>query len=98
MGNEAKTAGVGTFVAHKQVDSVISVDRHSERIVVLKMVLGDRLLNVFMVYAPHSENLDEEKECFWNDFEYGSWNADGSRILEFADGLNVVICNTLFMK
>ena len=25
-------------------------------------------------------------------------NADGSRILEFADGLNVVICKTLFMK
>jgi len=25
-------------------------------------------------------------------------NADGSRILEFADGLNLVICNTLFMK
>ena len=23
---------------------------------------------------------------------------DGSRILEFADGLNLVICNTLFMK
>jgi len=25
-------------------------------------------------------------------------NADGSRILEFADGLNLVICNTLFAK
>ena len=25
-------------------------------------------------------------------------NADGSRILEFPDGLNLVICNTLFMK
>jgi len=25
-------------------------------------------------------------------------NADGSRILEFADGLNLVICNTLFVK
>jgi len=25
-------------------------------------------------------------------------NADGSRILEFADGLNLVICNSLFMK
>ena len=25
-------------------------------------------------------------------------NADGCRILEFADGLNLVICNTLFMK
>ena len=31
-------------------------------------------------------------------FGYGSRNADGSRILEFSDGLNPVICNTLFMK
>jgi len=31
-------------------------------------------------------------------FGYGARNADGSRILEFADGLNIVICNTLFMK
>jgi len=31
-------------------------------------------------------------------FEYGSRNTDGSRILEFADGLNLVICNTLFTK
>jgi len=31
-------------------------------------------------------------------FGYGDKNADGSRILEFADGLNLVICNTLFMK
>jgi len=29
-------------------------------------------------------------------FVYGSMNADGSRILEFVDGLNLVICNTLF--
>ena len=31
-------------------------------------------------------------------FGYGSRNADGSRILDFADGLNLVICNTLFTK
>jgi len=31
-------------------------------------------------------------------FGYGSRNADGSRILEFADGLNLVISNTLFTK
>jgi len=28
-------------------------------------------------------------------FGYGSRNADGSRILEFADGLNLVICNDI---
>jgi len=31
-------------------------------------------------------------------FGYGDRNADGSRILEFADGLNLVICNTFFVK
>ena len=40
-----------------------------------------------MVYAPHSHGA----------VSYGSRNADGA-ILEFADGLNVVICNTLFTK
>ena len=29
-------------------------------------------------------------------FGYGSRNTDGSRILEFADGLNLVICNTVY--
>ena len=49
MGSEAKTESVGIFVAEKWVDSVVSVERHSKRIMVLKMVLGDRLLNVFTV-------------------------------------------------
>jgi len=31
-------------------------------------------------------------------FGYGDRNGDGSRILAFADGLNLVICNTWFMK
>jgi len=31
-------------------------------------------------------------------FGYGDRNADGSRILEFTDVLNLVICNKLFIK
>ena len=66
-GSKAKTDGVETFVAEKWVDSVVSVERHSERVLVLKMVLGDCLLNVFTVHAPHSGKPDEEKESFWDD-------------------------------
>ena len=33
---EAKTDGVGIFVAEKWADSVVRVERHSERIMVLK--------------------------------------------------------------
>jgi len=135
MGSKAKTDGVWIFVAEKWIDSVVGVERHSERVLVLKMVLGDCLLNVFTVYVPHSGKPDEEKESFWNEvfhlvscvpqnemvvfagdmnghigssnvgydgthggFGFGSRNADGCRILEFADGLNLVICNPLFTK
>jgi len=47
MGSKAKTHGVGIFVADKWVDSVVSVEKHSEGVLVMKMVLGDCLLNVF---------------------------------------------------
>ena len=40
MRSKVKTDGVGIFVAEKWVDSVVSVERHSERVLVLKMVLG----------------------------------------------------------
>jgi len=36
MGSKAKTDGVGIFVADKSVDSVVSVVRHNERVLVLK--------------------------------------------------------------
>ena len=62
MENEAKTDGVGIFVAEKWADSVVRIERHSERILVLKLVPGDRLLNVFSVYAPHTGKPEEEKE------------------------------------
>jgi len=67
MGSKAKSDGVGIFVAEKWADSVVSVERHSERVLILKMVLGDCLLNVFTVYAPQSGKPDEEKESFLDD-------------------------------
>ena len=49
------------------MDSVVSVERHSKRVLILRMVLVNGLLNVLTVYAPHSEKLEEEKESLWNE-------------------------------
>jgi len=135
IGGKDRSDGVGMFVAEKWVDSVVNVERRSERVLILKMVLDNSLLNFLTVYAPHSGKPEEEKEIFWNElfhlmscipqnemvvlagdmngyvgsnnvgydgmhsgYRFGARNADGSRILEFANGLNLVICNTLFMK
>jgi len=53
MGGKERSDGVGILVAEKWVDSVVSVERCSKRVLILKMVLDNGLLNVLMVYAPH---------------------------------------------
>jgi len=39
MGGEERLDGVWIFVAEKWVDGVVSVERHSKRVLILKMVL-----------------------------------------------------------
>jgi len=67
MGGEERSDGVWIFVAEKWVDIVVSVERHGIRVLNLRMVLDNGLLNVLMVNAPYSGKQDEEKESFWND-------------------------------
>ena len=46
------------------MDSVVSVRRHNERVLILKMVADNGLLNILTVSAPHSGKPEEEKESF----------------------------------
>jgi len=46
---------------------MVKVERHSERVLILKMVLDNGLMNVLTLYAPHSGKPEEEKENFWNE-------------------------------
>jgi len=41
MGGEERSDDVGIFVAEKWVDSVVSVERHSKRVLILRMVLDN---------------------------------------------------------
>jgi len=64
MGGEQRSDGVGIFVAEKWVYSVVSIERHSKRVLSLRTVLDNGLLNVLTVYAPHSGKREEEKKVF----------------------------------
>lgn len=52
------------LVAEKWVDSVIDVKRLSERLLVLRMAVGNIVLNVVCVYAPQVGRTKEEKQEF----------------------------------
>jgi len=56
-----KTEGVGVFVAEQWVDQVVQIDRYNERIVVVKLVVGDRILNDFSVYVSHLGKNDKPR-------------------------------------
>ena len=44
--------GVGILLSHELVENVIEVDRFSDRMMRIKMVLGKVVYHIFSVYAP----------------------------------------------
>ena len=57
--------GVSIFVAERWVESIVKIDGIDEGIIVIKMALGKRLLNIFSVYVPQVGRSNKEKDCFW---------------------------------
>lgn len=129
------TAGVGIFVAERWTAHVVKVERISERMLLIKVTVGGKVINILSVYAPQAGRSEEEKDFFWEKlmdvlyvitkeemvivagdlnghvgngaegyvgvhggFGYGQRNDEGNRILEMADALELMICNTMFMK
>ena len=46
---------------------MVSVERCSERVMIVKLVIDNGLLNVLTVYARHTGKPEEEKQKFWNE-------------------------------
>ena len=71
MEGEERSDGVGIFMAEKLGDSVVSVERHSNRILILKMVLVNGLLNLFTVYTPYLGKQRRKKRVFGTKCSFG---------------------------
>jgi len=57
--------GVGIFAAEQYIDKVVEVRRVSDRVIILKVLLGKAVLNVVSAYAPQASRTNEEKEELW---------------------------------
>ena len=53
-GNDKGTAGVGVFVAEEWIEKVFKVQRVSNRIILVKLIVGQRVVTFLSVYAPQS--------------------------------------------
>ena len=60
------TAGVGVFVAEKWIEKVFEVKRVSDRIILVKIIDGQRVLCLLSVYAPQCGLSDSVKDLFYD--------------------------------
>ena len=60
-------AGVGIMLNRTLVENVIDVIGISERLMIMKLQIGGRILNVFSAYAPQTGRTKDVKDTFWNE-------------------------------
>ena len=65
-GNDKGTAGVGVFVAEEWIEKVFEVQRVSDRILLVKLTVGQRVVTLLSVYAPQSGLSDVDKDLFFD--------------------------------
>ena len=65
-GNDKGTAGVGVFVAEEWIEKVFEVQRVSDRIILVELIVGQRVVTFLSVYAPQSGLSDEVNELFFD--------------------------------
>ena len=65
-GNDKGTTGVGVFVAEEWIEKVFEVQRVSDRILLVKLIVGQCVVTLLSVYTPQSGLSDVDKDLFFD--------------------------------
>ena len=65
VGNVDGTGGFGVLLAEKWLDKVFDIKRVSDRIILIKLVVGERVVSILSVYAPQAGLDDSSKDTFY---------------------------------
>ncbi|XP_061359419.1 uncharacterized protein LOC133303515 [Gastrolobium bilobum] len=68
-GTNKSRNGVGIMIDKSFRDKVVDVKRKGDRIILVKLVVGDLILNILSVYAPQIGLQPTDKSQFWEDLE-----------------------------
>ena len=59
-------SGVGFLISDRWIDRIVDAMRVNERIMCLKVLIGDKLITHICAYAPQTGRSAEEKDSFWD--------------------------------
>ncbi|XP_071680971.1 uncharacterized protein [Lolium perenne] len=68
-GTTSNKNGVGILVNKSLRDGVVDVKRQGDRMILVKLVVGDLVLNVISAYAPQVGHNESTKRQFWEGLE-----------------------------
>uniref|UniRef100_A0A183FQC7 Endo/exonuclease/phosphatase domain-containing protein n=1 Tax=Heligmosomoides polygyrus TaxID=6339 RepID=A0A183FQC7_HELPZ len=91
-GSPRTTSGLGIIVSERFREPIVSVERFDDRLMKIVVAAKERLYH-FSAYAPQNGCSEQCQGCH-DGFGYGFRNADGERILEYAESYNLIIVNT----
>ncbi|XP_056684315.1 uncharacterized protein [Spinacia oleracea] len=61
--------GVGILIDREYIDDVVDVSRKSDRIMSIKLVIGDEVVTIVSAYAPQAGLDASTRQEFWEDLE-----------------------------
>ncbi len=64
-GNKQGLNGCGCVISEELIDKVIEVERVSDRLMMVRLLVGKGLVNVISAYAPQVGRRQVEKDVFW---------------------------------
>ena len=68
-GNSEGKAGVGVLVASDLADRIIRVERLSDRVIAVDLVIDEQIVKMVSCYAPQTGRSQVVKEGFWTQVE-----------------------------
>ena len=68
VGNNQGTSGVGVL-AEKWVDKVYDMKRVSDRIMLIKLLVGEAVLMILSIYAPQTGLEESTKDAFYDSLQ-----------------------------
>ena len=67
VGSSTGVGGVGLMVNRKWIDKITDVKRINERLMMIKLLIGKRVVAIISCYAPQQGLSNEEKDRFYED-------------------------------
>jgi len=71
--------GVGVILDVEMKKNVVAVKRKINRIISVKLVCGEKVLNVIIAYTPQVECEEREKEEFWREMDEETMDTRNAR-------------------